>query len=243
MRTFGLPYYTPLPELFSGFIAQSMAVPSIRIYVDQRPVFLRKGKRTDADLAWTRTHPAIYYSRRGDVKRALWLMEHDHLFDSLTIYGKDLGRVRDYVFRMFKVIHAAGGLVRNHQGEILMIRRKGKWDLPKGKLDPGEKPAQAALREVAEETGVSDLVAGPKLLETFHVYTERKVRVLKCTHWFIMDSTGQSLLKPQLEEQISQVEWTPTGALSERLSQTYPNILDVFQAAGLLELETHLEET
>ncbi len=220
-----------------------MAEASIRIYVDGRPVFLRKGKRTDANVAWSRTHPAIYYARLGDVKRALWLMEHDHLFDSLTIYGKDLGKVRDHFFRMFKVIQAAGGLVSNPRGKILMIERKGLWDLPKGKLDPGEKPSQAALREVAEETSVEGLVLGKKLLETFHVYTERRERVLKCTHWYTMTSPGKKILVPQASEQITQVKWTGPRKLSLRLQNTYPNILDVFQAAGLLALEKHLEES
>jgi 8-oxo-dGTP pyrophosphatase MutT (NUDIX family) len=220
-----------------------MAGTSIRIYVDGRPVFLRKGKRTDADAAWSRTHPAIYYTRLGDVNRALWLMEHDHLFDSLTIYGKDLGKVREHFFRMFKVIEAAGGLVSNPKGKILLIERKGRWDLPKGKLDPGEKPAQAALREVEEETGVDGLVLGKKLLETFHVYTERKVRVLKCTHWYTMQSPGKKKLIPQTTEQITRVRWTGPVKLQKRLQNTYPNILDVFQAAGLMAVETHLEES
>ncbi len=220
-----------------------MPVPTIRIYVDGRPVFLRKGKRSEASIAWTRAHPAIYYGRKGDVKRALWLMEHDHLFDSLTIYGKDLSKVKDHFFSMFRVIQAAGGLVKSNKGKILLIERKGRWDLPKGKLDPGEKPAQAALREVKEETGIKDLVLGSKLLETFHVYTERKVRVLKCTHWYTMSSAGKDTLVPQAEEQITRVKWTGAEKLPLRLQNTYPNILDVFQSAGLMALETHLEES
>jgi 8-oxo-dGTP pyrophosphatase MutT (NUDIX family) len=207
---------------------------ALRIYVDGRPVFLRKGKRPDADAAWTREHPAVYHERRGDVRRALWLMEHDHLFRSLTIYGKDLDRVRQSVFKLFRVVEAAGGLVYNPKGKILMIQRKGRWDLPKGKLDRGETPSKAALREVAEETGVDDLALGPKLLETYHVYTERKQRILKRTHWYRMRSSGKVALRPQADEAITEADWTGNRKLAERVRHTYPNILDVLSVAGLL---------
>ncbi len=52
------------------------------------------------------------------------------------------------------LILAAGGLVLNEKGEVLFMFRKGKWDLPKGKLDPGETMDACALREVMEETGL-----------------------------------------------------------------------------------------
>ena len=52
---------------------------------------------------------------------------------------------------------AAGGLVENEKGEILFMFRRGKWDMPKGKRDPGETLEECALREVEEETGVGQL--------------------------------------------------------------------------------------
>ena len=55
------------------------------------------------------------------------------------------------------IIKAGGGLVKNEKGEVLFMFRKGKWDLPKGKLDPGETMDACAVREVMEETGVSGL--------------------------------------------------------------------------------------
>jgi 8-oxo-dGTP pyrophosphatase MutT (NUDIX family) len=210
---------------------------ALRIYVDGRPVFLRKGKRPDADAAWTRQHPAIYYRRRGDVRRALWLMEHDHLFASLTIYGKDIDKVHRAFFHLFTVIEAAGGLVYNPKGKVLLIHRKGRWDLPKGKLDPGESPSQAALREVCEETGVTDLELGKKLLETFHVYTERGTRVLKRTHWYRMRSAGKDVLRPQAEESITDADWTGSKKLAIRLTRSYPNIHDVMEEAGLVPMD------
>ena len=53
-----------------------------------------------------------------------------------------------------KLIMAAGGIL-SRDGEILLVQRPryGDWSLPKGKLDRGESPLQAAVREVREETG------------------------------------------------------------------------------------------
>ena len=51
------------------------------------------------------------------------------------------------------LIQAAGGLVVNEKGEVLFMFRRGKWDLPKGKLDPGETLEACALREVEGRNG------------------------------------------------------------------------------------------
>ena len=53
----------------------------------------------------------------------------------------------------FAAVEAAGGVVVNDRGEYLMIHRNGRWDLPKGHVEPGESTAECAVREVAEETG------------------------------------------------------------------------------------------
>ena len=71
---------------------------------------------------------------------------------------------------MPKVITAAGGLVLNPNTEILMIFRRGHWDLPKGKLDEGETIVSCAVREVQEETGLSDIHVDQFLLMTKHTY-------------------------------------------------------------------------
>ncbi len=206
---------------------------TLRIYIDGRPVYLRKGRRPDADAAWHLEHPAVFYERRGDVHRALWLMERDQHFRSLTIFGKDPAEAAKAIFKAYRRIEAAGGLVRNPKGRILMIHRRGFWDLPKGKVDPGETLQQAALREVEEETGVQGLRLEGELLDTFHVYSDKKGRVLKRTAWYRMEAPAQKKLVPQANEGIDVVEWTKPEQLKQRLSQTFPNIRDVFVEAGL----------
>ena len=76
-------------------------------------------------------------------------------------------------------IQAGGGLVENELREVLFIFRRGKWDLPKGKLDRGETLEQCAIREVEEETGVRQLNLVRFLLITEHEYVERGKKILK----------------------------------------------------------------
>ncbi len=58
-------------------------------------------------------------------------------------------------------VRAAGGFVSAPDGRMLLILRNGRWDLPKGKVEPGETLLQAALREVQEETGIHGLSPSP----------------------------------------------------------------------------------
>lgn len=104
-------------------------------------------------------------------------------------------------------IEAAGGIVRNKNNDILVIFRNGKWDLPKGKIELGENPSEAALREVEEECGLSDLVCHELIDKTYHIYEHKGNYTLKCTYWYAMTSSFSSNLIPQLEEGIVEVKW------------------------------------
>ncbi|RYE20923.1 MAG: NUDIX domain-containing protein, partial [Sphingobacteriales bacterium] len=75
--------------------------------------------------------------------------------------------------KSIKLIEAAGGLVRNERKECLVIFRNGVWDLPKGKIEEGEKTRKAAVREVEEECGIKVKKAGRKICKTYHVYQMR----------------------------------------------------------------------
>src|SRR5580704_13598268 len=95
------------------------------------------------------------------------------------------------------LVKAAGGLVINENKEILFMFRRGKWDLPKGKLDPGESLESCAQREVKEETGISYLELLRFLLITQHEYEERGQVILKETHWWLMKANSNQKLIPQ----------------------------------------------
>ena len=124
----------------------------------------------------------------------------------------------------FSLIQAGGGIVWNEQRELLMIHRLGKWDLPKGKLDPDEDLASCSLREVEEETGLQNVEIIKGALPTYHLYHHNGDWILKHTAWYEMRATKQELI-PQAEEDISQAIWVPKARIGERLENSYPNII------------------
>lgn len=118
-------------------------------------------------------------------------------------------------------IKAAGGLVQNGAGELLLIYRRGHWDLPKGKIDEGESEQEGALREVREETGLKNLTAGEKLATTYHVYDHEDQSILKTTDWYAMESKQREKLTPQLEEDILIARWVGKQEASALVKNSY----------------------
>ena len=133
----------------------------------------------------------------------------------------------------FQVIEAAGGMVQNAEGACLFIFRRGKWDLPKGKIDEGESVELAAVREVEEECGVKVSERGVLLQTTYHIYPYKGNLVLKPTYWFAMKVVGVPVLVPQLEEDITAAVWLKADELDQVKANTYPLILEVLSGCGL----------
>lgn len=144
----------------------------------------------------------------------------------INVYGENIEEIWEDFTHMFKVIEAAGGVVKNKEGKLLFIRRLGRWDLPKGKIEKGESLEQAAIREVQEETGLQELILEEFLNNTFHLYTERNGdKILKTTYWFRMTYVGTEIPVPQTEEGISEVAWKDEeNVKSDVLPQTFENI-------------------
>ena len=128
----------------------------------------------------------------------------------------------------FVVKEAAGGVVYNETGEVLMIYRRGRWDLPKGHIDPGETPEECAVRETAEETGVSGAKIVSHLCNTLHAYDVYGVWELQRTWWYAMRSHGRKLW-PQTEEDIAMAEWCDEPSVQRNLQATYPTIVQVVE--------------
>ena len=124
----------------------------------------------------------------------------------------------------YKVIEAAGGLVRNEKNEYLLIFRRNKWDLPKGKIEEGEKSEHAALREVMEETGLKSLSIEKQLSTTYQTYTMDGGLFLKRTYWFAMKGSSNEQLLPQHEEDIEKAVWVSKVDLFQYLSNSYSNL-------------------
>ncbi|HRH67388.1 MAG TPA: NUDIX hydrolase [Bacteroidia bacterium] len=131
---------------------------------------------------------------------------------------------------LFTLIEAAGGLVVNDDSEYLVIYRRGKWDLPKGKLDYDESPEQAAVREVEEECGINQLQIIQPLPSTFHTYPEGGKRILKKTHWYLMESSDDRELIPQAEEDIQAAVWMSESEIRKTVfAKTFVSIRDLLE--------------
>lgn len=146
--------------------------------------------------------------------------------ESLTIYihHPSLIKLKSDFFSLYHIIKAGGGLVLNKEGKVLMIFRRGSWDLPKGKKEKGEKKKQTAVREVQEETGLNDVRILQPLPDTYHTYRTSTKRVLKQSYWYIMETEEKKLI-PQLEEDIEKAVWVHTKELKNgSLKPIYGNI-------------------
>ncbi|MEN8835360.1 MAG: NUDIX domain-containing protein, partial [Polaribacter sp.] len=128
-----------------------------------------------------------------------------------------------------KVIPAAGGLVLNDEKSVLFIYRNEVWDLPKGGIEKGESKEIAAIREVEEECGITNLSILKQLPTTYHIYDYKGLN-LKQTFWFLMHSNDTSALTPQLEEGITKVAFLNSKKIKSALLNTYTNIKLVYDA-------------
>jgi 8-oxo-dGTP pyrophosphatase MutT (NUDIX family) len=153
----------------------------------------------------------------------------------LKIYFDDQPKFveeNEELLQKFRLIRAAGGLVINDQGKILMIFRRGKWDLPKGKFEDGETIEECAEREVTEETGLQKLLLKKWLLKSYHTYADKKVPYLKETHWFLFHAPGDQPVHPQTEEDITKIEWVEPNNLPQYTNNTFGLIKDVLKEGG-----------
>lgn len=162
------------------------------------------------------------------VKTILHELEQPQFYRGIFLH-KSLQELINAFKSHLTVIEAAGGLVHTPEKDLLLIFRRGKWDLPKGKLDEGEDLESCALREIEEETGAKKLKVEQPLLITYHTYYEKTIHVLKESHWFLVSSPGKTELKAQTEEDIEQCIWVPMNEASNYQALTYPSVNDVLQ--------------
>jgi len=167
----------------------------------------------------------LSYESFTTLEIALDLLENTSVKE-INVFGENIDEIWAEFQNLFRIIEAAGGLVSNDKGDMLFIKRLGKWDLPKGKMEKGESREESAVREIEEETGLSNVELLHFINTTYHIYIERNgEKILKCTHWFEMNFFGEDTSKPQIEEGITEVAWKNTTQIeNEVFPSTFKNI-------------------
>ena len=198
-----------------------------RIYINEKVILLTESVPKNTS-SYERIDAEVF-----DLKTVYtWVLKHSSKF--FYVLCADPKAFKKQVTKSVTLIEAAGGLVKNENGEHLFIYRNDKWDLPKGKIEKGERVKDAAVREVEEECGIKVNKLEDKICKTYHVYIYKGEVVLKKTHWFNMLCKGQNKLKPQKEEGITDVRWFKKSYIGTIAANTFPSIMDVLAKEDLL---------
>jgi len=171
------------------------------------------------------------------------LMENHYEDVSFRILPDFYNQVKSLFKREFKIIDAAGGVVRNNKDKALLIYRLKKWDLPKGKLDKGENFKMAAVREVEEETRIKVKIKS-RITTTWHTYAIKNKPILKRNKWYLMDCLDDSEMKPQKGENIEKVSWMTEEEASTALKKSYRSIryvMEIYQKQAKKALKKKLK--
>ena len=202
----------------------------IKVYFNDKPLFLCDD--VDATLQpYVHHDDAVFIDELNlhTIKSMIHEMQEPEVHAGV-FFHKNLEELKTLFFKKFTLIKAAGGFVQNENDEVLLMFRRGKWDLPKGKLDKGEKPEHGAIRETEEETGLKNISLLSHLLNTCHTYHEGSRYILKETFWYKMKVKGEQNLQPQAEEQITKLEWANEKSLDKYLPHSFPSVKDVLIA-------------
>jgi 8-oxo-dGTP pyrophosphatase MutT (NUDIX family) len=204
----------------------------IKVYFDNKPLFLCDTINEEVE-PFIHHDDAIFIDELDShtVKTIIHEMQQPKVHAGV-FFHTDLEMLKQAFFKKFTLVTAAGGVVQNEKNEYLLIFRKGKWDLPKGKLDKGEKLEECAVREVEEETGLNEVKLVKPLCITYHTYHEGARYILKDSHWYSMKVKGSQQLSPQTEEDIHEVKWVKKAGLAGYMNESYPSVADVLRLAA-----------
>lgn len=205
----------------------------LKIYIHETPILLCTKLEANAYRDATDTLFLEYEGKDRLFSLIESLEQKEVDKTAVVLYSSDVKELEKDFFSFYKRIQAAGGLVFNPLAEVLTIYRMGYWDLPKGKIEKGETPEDAAVREVQEETGLSQISLGKFLCHTYHTYIDPRKhrRVLKQSFWYRMQ-TIESKLTAQSEEDIELAIWIKPEVLALK-TPIYKNILEVLNLIAI----------
>lgn len=203
-----------------------------KVFFNDRIVFLTD----DLDHLYINKKIMFYtYSSFDNLKSFMEKFRNNAVVRQAYIYHDDLEKLIVEFKSIFEFIETAGGLVFNTKDKILFIKRFGKWDLPKGKIEQGETTEEAAKREVSEECGISNLVIKGSLCTSYHIYEKNEITYLKKNHWYNMFYDGNEELVPETKEGVEFAKWFEKDDIEAVKENTHPSIIDILKVANIIK--------
>ncbi len=198
-----------------------------KVFVNDKPLFLTDKIEKETDFQ-------LFLLDSVDIDKII-IKYFQNKIDKAFLYHPEQKLILKKLKEKIPVQKAGGGLVFNANGEVLFIKRNGKWDLPKGGTEKNETMEETAVREVKEETGIGKLSIVKKLPKTYHIFKRNGKYRLKITTWYEMKSDFTGDLIGQAEEGIEEVVWLNKAQIQEAMKNSYENIKLLIDEAGLLE--------
>lgn len=204
-----------------------------RIYFNDKPLVLTTDAEGYFDAhPFAETYTQFHGATIRNFSQAIHQLEVPGTSGCVIEDGSTVA-IQECLHNLYTPIDAGGGVVFNEEGHVLMIFRRGRWDLPKGKRDEGEAMADCAVREVCEETGLKKVALGAKICDTYHVYGQGNELILKRTSWFHMTASKDERLKPQKEEGIAEARWVSPADMAPLANRSYEAVREVLRSAGV----------
>jgi len=195
-----------------------------KVFFNQKPIYLTTDLNINSDEF------PLFYAKYTTVLSLIKALKSRRVL-GINLYHPLREKLEKHFLKHFPTVEAAGGFVNHEDGRFLFIYRNEKWDLPKGKIKKKEVIFKAAMREVSEETSVTDLIVIKPLPTTYHLFKVNGSYKLKLTYWFLMKTKHNLPLIPQMEENIEKAEWKTKEEIPSLLENAYKNIEIVVDAS------------
>lgn len=201
----------------------NLSTQKYKIWVNTSWLVFLSAREFKADRITAPVYVLIHYPPVAKIVQLIHKLQSGMIDFPVIVVCKNKAQAWTSLLRAMKIVFAAGGLVQNSTGKYLFFYRRGAWDLPKGKLDKGEKNKPAALREVREEVGLDCKIIS-LLPTTYHTYFDKGKLVLKETAWYKMKAVNDKV-RLQYEEDIEKYRWILKSDFGRIRKKIYPNLL------------------
>lgn len=200
-----------------------------KIYINEKPLILTDSISVkDSWHSQKKTLVVEYLNKTKQILQYIDMLSKSKKVDSVIMHSPNKKVLKKDFLSLMNVVEAGGGLVFNKKNELLVIFRRGSWDLPKGKIEKKEHKRLGALREVMEETGVDNVHINKKVGKTYHLFNHKgNKRSLKLTYWYSMTTDFENQLVPQAEEDIEKAEWVNPQKFLKEYKPMFKNIYDI----------------